>query len=67
MRSVGRKTRRASDFDLLYRVSAPVLSCALGVAALEIANNQDGSMTGARRGQKHPHATAQNRRDLTEW
>jgi hypothetical protein len=39
----------------------------MGVAALEIANNKDGAITGARRGQKHPHAAAQNRRDPTEW
>jgi hypothetical protein len=51
MRSVGRKTRRASDSYLLYRLSAPVLSCALSVAALEIGNNKDASITGARRGQ----------------
>jgi hypothetical protein len=66
MRSVGRKTRRAWDFDLLYRLSAPVLSCALGAAALEIANNRDALHVRAV-GQKHPHATAQNRRDPTEW
>jgi hypothetical protein len=65
-RVVGRKTRRATRFDLLYRLSAPVLSRSLGVAALEIPTNPDAPIIDARRGQKTSAPAAQNRRDLAE-
>ena len=64
--AVGRKTRRAADFDSLYNLSAPVLSRATGAGSSRNCDKPGRVYLDARRGQNFRNPTAQNRRDLGE-